>query len=202
MDSEFWQSTFGRGDGQMGNAGGLAVAAGRLFCADQNYHRIIVLDLAPLRWRGAFGRKGSGDGRLKVPIGLAVVAEELFVADSQNHRLQVFSFDGAWRRTIGRRGTGPGQFQNLRGITALGERLIVAEQPDGAAPRLQVLTRDGVPMQVVALPISPSPHVSPVNFVPSVTAATHGVYVTYRAESDSMWATNSVVKVPVNQAAL
>jgi hypothetical protein len=73
---------------------------------------------------------------------------ELFVADAENHRIMVFGLDGAFRRAFGGEGTAPGQFGWLSGV-AVGRcgRLFVAEHT-----RLQVLTLQGLPLQVLHLP--------------------------------------------------
>ena len=73
---------------------------------------------------------------------------ELFVADAENHRIVVFGLDGIFRRAFGREGTAPGQFGWLSGV-AVGRcgRLFVAEHT-----RLQVLTLQGLPLQVLHLP--------------------------------------------------
>ena len=73
---------------------------------------------------------------------------ELFVADAENHRIVVFGLDGIFRRAFGGEGTAPGQFGWLSGV-AVGRcgRLFVAEHT-----RLQVLTLQGLPLQVLHLP--------------------------------------------------
>ena len=56
----------GRGfqDGQMFGAGGLALAAGCIFVADNSNRRVAVWDTAPLRWRGVVG----GLGEISYPV--------------------------------------------------------------------------------------------------------------------------------------
>ena len=173
----------GRGfqDGQMFGAGGLALAAGCIFVADNSNRRVAVWDTAPLRWRGVVG----GLGEISYPVDVAVPSAplhpappllnpspplarpptsprplhprprphqvhglELFVADAENHRVVVFGLDGTFRRAFGGEGTAPGQFGWLSGV-AVGQcgRLFVAEHT-----RLQVLTLEGLPLQVLHLP--------------------------------------------------
>ena len=65
----------GRGfqDGQMFGAGGLALAAGCIFVADNSNRRVAVWDTAPLRWRGVVG----GLGEISYPVDVAVPSAPL-----------------------------------------------------------------------------------------------------------------------------
>jgi hypothetical protein len=89
----------GRGfrEGQMGGAGGIVLAAGRIFVADNTNRRIAVWDTAPLRWRGVLGGAcDDGPGRTRFlgdvyPVDVAVheASSRLFVADAEGHRILV-----------------------------------------------------------------------------------------------------------------
>ena len=142
--------TFGDAPGQLHAPVGLAVYEGHLYCADSRNHRISVFSTTPeLRYITSFGGHGSGRGELgstSSGIYLAAYEGELFVADRSNYRLQVLGLDGSFHRSIGRKGTAPGCFRRLRGVAAANGRLFTAE-----CERVQVLTIDGKPLQVVPL---------------------------------------------------
>ena len=142
---------FGDQPGQLHAPVGLTLYDGRLYCADSRNHRISVFTTSPgLRYVTSFGSHGSGPGELGTTssgIYLAAYQGELFVADRSNHRLQVLGIDGRFHRSIGCRGTAPGCFRRLRGVAAAAGRLITAE-----CERVQVLTLDGTPLQVLQLP--------------------------------------------------
>ena len=128
--------------------------------------RISVLDKDDLRRGGFFGEAGSAVGQLCRPVELALHRGELFVADQGNHRLSIFSpgaegfldVEGASVRTLGSHGTAPGQFVNPAGLAIAVGHLIVGEKT-----RVQVLTIDGAPRQVIlmsgidAICVGPSP---------------------------------------------
>ena len=118
-----------------------------------------MLDAATLKWRGSFGSKGSECGQLLNPVGLTAIAHELYVRDTNNHRIQVFDVSGAsggsgvcgaFLRTFGGPGRAPGLFNQPTGMAHDGRgRLLVSE---AGAKRVQVLTTQGVPLQVLPLP--------------------------------------------------
>ncbi|KAL3930293.1 MAG: hypothetical protein SGPRY_001600 [Prymnesium sp.] len=83
-------------------------------------------------------------GELCDPGGLVVLSDEVIVCDISNHRLQCFSIEGRYTRAIGRRGVAPGCFTLPSGIATTSQLLLVAERR-----RVQVLTAQGVPLQVV-----------------------------------------------------
>jgi len=154
--------SYGSGVGEFSAPEGLALAHGVLFVADEGNCRVAMLDAASLAWRGAFGTRGVGPGQLLKPVGLTVVDNgdrlELFVRDTQNHRVQVFDVSGAnapgvcgtFVRAFGERGDAPAQFQQPSGMAVdpLG-RILVSE---AGAGRVQMLTLQGAPLQVLRLP--------------------------------------------------
>ena len=85
-------------------------------------------------------------------------AAELYVRDTNNHRIQVFDVSGAdgpgvcgaFLRVFGALGSEPGQFDQPTGMAHDGRgRLIISE---AGAKRLQVLSPEGTPLQVLPLP--------------------------------------------------
>ena len=77
-----------------------------------------------------------------------MLRDELVVCDVSNNRLQCFTLEGRYTRAIGRRGMAPGCFTLPTGVAATGGLLLVAEKW-----RIQVLTAEGVPLQVVTPPV-------------------------------------------------
>lgn len=153
---------YGAGRGHFSGPEGLALARGVLFVADEGNCRVVMLDAASLDWLGEFGSRGTGPGQLLNPVGLTAIDNgdrlELYVRDTQNHRIQVFDVTGAnqagvcgaFVRAFGEHGTAPGQFVQPTGMTTDGRgRILVAEK--GTA-RVQVLTMEGAPLQVLPLP--------------------------------------------------
>jgi len=141
---------------------GLVVAGGRLYISDKAAHCIAVFTLPEMRYELSFGSRGSGDGELCDPSGLALLSAkaEIVVADVSNHRLQCFSLVGEYTRQIGRSGRAPGCFHLPTGVETVGGDagggdavLVVAERR-----RIQVLTLEGVPLQVVTPPLCGSLH--------------------------------------------
>mmetsp|Transcript_15152 Transcript_15152/g.35888 ORF Transcript_15152/g.35888 Transcript_15152/m.35888 type:complete len:165 (-) Transcript_15152:269-763(-) len=121
-----------------------------------------MLDATTLAWRGAFGTRGVGPGQLLKPVGLTIVDDgarlELYVRDTQNHRVQVFDVTGAnapgvcgtFLRAFGERGDAPAQFVQPSGMAIDPKgRLLVSE---AGAGRVQMLTLQGAPLQVLRLP--------------------------------------------------
>uniref|UniRef100_A0A7S2JAS9 Peptidylamidoglycolate lyase n=1 Tax=Haptolina brevifila TaxID=156173 RepID=A0A7S2JAS9_9EUKA len=119
-----------------------------------------MLDAATLTWRGSFGSCGTAPGQLMNPVGLTVIGTELYVRDTKNHRIQVFDVSGAagagicgaFLRSFGEYGDGPGCFMEPTGMAHDGRgRLIVSE---AGSCRVQVLTMNGEPLQVLPLPLA------------------------------------------------
>lgn len=88
---------------------GVAVdAAGNLYIADTEHHRIIKRTAAGVftSWGGA----GAGPGQFNRPNGLAVDANNfVYVADTMNHRIQKFDSDGGFITAWGSYGSRPGE---------------------------------------------------------------------------------------------
>ncbi|MFI5317337.1 MAG: thrombospondin type 3 repeat-containing protein [Myxococcota bacterium] len=96
-------------------AGGLALANGKVFMVDSAFERIHRYTLQLVE-EAAIGATGSGDGQLNLDTtsGIAVRPSdgEIFVADSRNNRIQEFTSAGTFVAKRGGLGTGsgPGQF--------------------------------------------------------------------------------------------
>lgn len=140
------------------NPEGLAVAGSSLFVSDKAQHLIAVYSIPGLHRVLTFGRRGSGAGELCDPSGLAVLGDihssaELVVCDVSNHRLQCFSLVGEYIRQIGRAGRAPGCFHLPTDVASLGRIVFVAERR-----RVQVLTSEGIPLQVIMPPTCGSLH--------------------------------------------
>lgn len=55
----------------------------------------LAIQVAPPKFVGAWGQKGTGDGQFKSPIGIAInAADVVFVTDGGNNCLQQFTSDG------------------------------------------------------------------------------------------------------------
>ena len=150
--------SYGRGANSYSGPQGLALVEGSLFVADEGNHRVAMLEADTLEWRGAFGSHGSAHGQFGGPTGLTSLDGELYVRDTNNHRIQVFDVSGAgsggvcgaFVRAFGKHGSKPGEFIQPTGMAHDGRgRLLVSE---GGACRVQVLTKEGSPLQVLPLP--------------------------------------------------
>lgn len=119
----------------------VAAAGDRLYIADTDAHRVVVLDRSGkiiLSW----GAKGNKPGQFRSPAGIAVDERgRVFVADTGNHRIQVFDGEGKLLRTFGAKGNGPREFNSPSGIAATKGLVYVADTDNG---RMQVLTVDGI----------------------------------------------------------
>src|SRR4051794_15321570 len=102
---------------------GLALdpAGTRLFVADDDNHRIVVLDPASLGSIGQFGSFGTGPGQFRNPYDVAVDGRsQLYVADNLNGRGDVFAAGSfGFLTTFGRPAYGPG-VGNLEIVRAVG----------------------------------------------------------------------------------
>jgi DNA-binding beta-propeller fold protein YncE len=83
-----------------------------VYVADDDHHRIVVLDATSLDQVGAVGTLGTGPGQLQNPYDVAVDSHDpnrLFVADNLNNRVDVFDATTlGFLGTIGAQGYGPG----------------------------------------------------------------------------------------------
>jgi hypothetical protein len=130
-----------------------------LLVADSRYHRIIVLNYSSdskppheenYTLHAVWGEHGHAIGAFDHPRGLAVHPQtsELYVADRGNDRLQVFSLNGSWSRQIGGSGQCPGRLLGPYAVAFAGGRMIVTECE---GRRVQVLTAEGAPLQLLTL---------------------------------------------------
>jgi DNA-binding beta-propeller fold protein YncE len=83
-----------------------------VYVADDDHHRIVVLNATSLDQVGAVGSLGTGPGQLQNPYDVAVDSHDpnrLFVADNLNNRVDVFDATSlGFLGTIGAQGYGPG----------------------------------------------------------------------------------------------
>jgi DNA-binding beta-propeller fold protein YncE len=117
----------GNAPGQFDQPMGLAIdAAGNVFVADKNNHRV-----QEFKRDGSFvrtwGEHGDQPGQFKEPHDVAVDAEFVYVADTWNQRIQVFDRDGALVFTI----TGAPSFSSPRGLFVRDKLIYVAEAGAG-----------------------------------------------------------------------
>ncbi|WP_320672003.1 NHL repeat-containing protein [Patulibacter defluvii] len=125
---------------------GLAVdpSGKRLYVADNQQHRIVVLQARTLRKVGAFGAFGRGLGQFRAPYDVGVDASgQVYVADNLNGRVNVFDQRSyAYLGTFGGNGHRIGRFSIVRAVAAspTAAGVLVA---DTANNRIQRLDRDG-----------------------------------------------------------
>ncbi|HWH93610.1 MAG TPA: hypothetical protein VNT03_07100 [Baekduia sp.] len=90
----------------------LDLAGTRVYVADDDHHRVVVLRADTLQEVGAVGSFGTGPGQLQNPYDVAVDSHDpnrLFVADNQNNRVDVFdALSLGFLGTLGAQGYGPG----------------------------------------------------------------------------------------------
>ncbi|HWI72368.1 MAG TPA: NHL repeat-containing protein [Baekduia sp.] len=131
---------------------GLALdpAGARVYVADDDHHRVVVLRADTLELLGGVGSFGSGPGQLQNPYDVAVDAHDpnrLFVADNQNHRVDVFDATSlAFLGTLGGYGYGPGT-GNMAVVRSVGALTDVpgggVDVADTANDRIQAFGADG-----------------------------------------------------------
>jgi DNA-binding beta-propeller fold protein YncE/tetratricopeptide (TPR) repeat protein len=135
---------------QINAARALALAGERLYLADTDAHRVLVLDMTGktvLTW----GTKGSKPGQFKRPSGIAVDEQgRVYVSDTGNHRIQVFSGEGKFLRSFGVKGDGAREFNGPLGIAAAKGLVYVA---DANNSRVQVMTDQGIFLRQVTVKI-------------------------------------------------
>ena len=104
---------------------GIALDPGatRVYVADDDHHRVLVLDPVSLQPLGGVGTLGTGPGQLQNPYDVAVDDHDpaqLYVADNQNNRVDVFdAFSLGFLGTFGHQGYGPG-VGNLAVVRSVG----------------------------------------------------------------------------------
>jgi DNA-binding beta-propeller fold protein YncE len=102
-------------------------AATRLYVADDDHHRVLVLDPATLALRGGVGTFGTGPGQFQNPYDVAVDDHDpaqLYVADNLNNRVDVFdAYNLSFLGAFGRTGYGPGlgNMEIVRSVGALAD---------------------------------------------------------------------------------
>ncbi len=119
----------------------LALFGDKMFIADTEAHRVLVLDRdgnTVLTW----GTKGDKLGQFKYPLGIAVDEQgRVCVSDTGNNRIQVFDAAGKFLRIFGSKGSGLKQFSSPSGLAASRGLLYIA---DAGNSRVQILTADGI----------------------------------------------------------
>ena len=138
----------------------LALAGGRVFIADTDAHRVVVLDQegkTVLTW----GKKGDQSGHFRSPSGIAVDEQgSVYVVDAGNGRVQVFDGDGTFLRSFGSRGSGPKQFNDPGGISVFQGRVHVADRGNR---RVQVLTTGGIFLSQITFSVKKDDMKAPVD---------------------------------------
>ena len=134
------------------NPRGLCVMDDTVYVCESGRHRIVALGL-DLTWRYSFGSElGNVDGGLGRPMSVATHGGELYVADQDKHRLTVFALGDDDRMQFKRCLGSPGQFKRPWGVCILRGLLLVTQQ---GRKSVQVMTRNGVPLQVLYLTSHP-----------------------------------------------
>jgi DNA-binding beta-propeller fold protein YncE len=119
----------------------IALAGEKVYIADTDAHRVLVLDLNG-KTLFTWGTKGDKPGQFRAPAGIAIDEQgRVYVADTENHRIQVFDADGKLVRSFGTKGSGLREFNRPSGITAQRGLLYVA---DTGNSRVQILTYAGI----------------------------------------------------------
>jgi DNA-binding beta-propeller fold protein YncE len=127
---------------------GIALSGEKIYIADTDAHRVLVLDLNGKIVR-TWGAKGDKPGQFRSPAGIAVDEKGgIYVADTGNHRIQVLDADGKLVRSFGIKGSDPRQFNSPSGIAVQRGLLYVA---DTGNSRVQVLTYEGIFMSQVVV---------------------------------------------------
>jgi len=149
----------------------LAAHGDRLYFADTEAHRIVVLDQSGktvLSW----GLKGNKPGQFKYPAGIAIDEQGLvYVADTGNNRIQVFDGVGKWMRGFGARGDGLREFSGPTGIAVSAGFVTIA---DTGNSRVQVLTTGGIAVRQITVRTKTDEMKAPVGVA---VDAQHRVYV-------------------------
>jgi DNA-binding beta-propeller fold protein YncE len=120
----------------------------RVYVADNQNDRVVVLDAGSLVAVNAVGGPGIGPGQFNAPYDVAVdshVPPLLYVADNLNNRVQAFDANTlAFRRNVGGFGRTPGFFSIVRAVGGLtddpGGGVAVADTGNN---RVQVIRPDG-----------------------------------------------------------
>jgi DNA-binding beta-propeller fold protein YncE len=158
----------------------LAVAGEKIYIADTDAHRIIVLDPEGkllLTW----GVKGDKPGQFKSPAGIALDEQgRVYVADTGNHRIQVFDANGKLIRGFGDKGSGLREFNKPSGLAAHRGFLYVADRGNS---RVQVMTYGGIFIREITLKTKNDELKEPVAVAVDVQ---NKIYV-LDADGDKVW---------------
>lgn len=131
-------------------AGRTRTRCARVYVCDMANQRVVVLG-TDLAWHCTFGSRACFSSPHLVA---ALDSGEVYVADSGRHDVQAFVHTDDNRmeplRTIGGQGVSPGLFVYPMGLAFAHGLLIVTES---SGRRVQVLTLEGVPLQL--LPVAP-----------------------------------------------
>ncbi len=131
---------------QLNSPRAVALAQGKIYIADTDAHRVVVLDpdgKTVLSW----GTKGDKPGQFKSPAGISVDEQgRVYVSDTGNHRIQVFDAGGKVIRSFGVKGSGPKEFNTPSGLYAQRGFVYVA---DTGNSRVQVFSSDGIFIRVI-----------------------------------------------------
>ena len=137
----------------------LAAEGDKLYVADTENHRVVVLDQTGktvLSW----GMKGNKPGQFKLLSGISLDEQgRVYVADTGNHRIQVFDSAGKWLRSFGAKGDGAREFSSPAGITVSKGLVYVA---DTGNSRVQILTSDGIFVTQLSVKLAKEEMKSPV----------------------------------------
>src|SRR3990172_4060285 len=98
----------------------IALFGDRMFIADTEAHRVLVLNREG-KTLLAWGTRGDKPGQFKFPHGIDV--DELgrvYVSDTGNGRIQAFDAEGKFLRSFGTKGSGPKQFSAPRDLPLRG----------------------------------------------------------------------------------
>jgi YVTN family beta-propeller protein len=115
---------------------------GRLYVADMQNSRVVVLDLATGAVVSTIGESGEPTDRLGRPSNLAFDQDgNLYVTDVARFQVVRFGRDGRLQKTYGSVGDGPGRFARPKGIAVDRNGLLYAV--DAAFSNVQIFTPEG-----------------------------------------------------------
>lgn len=144
----------------MNSPAALAIAEDRIYIADTDANRILVLDKngkTVFTW----GAKGNRPGQFRSPSGIAIDEQgRVYVSDTGNDRIQVFNAEGTFIRSFGVSGSGPKQFDDPQGIEAFRGLIYVADTDNR---RVQILSYDGIYIREISVRTKKDEMESPVD---------------------------------------
>ena len=114
----------------------------RFYVAENQNHRIQILNFDLSTSVLSFGKKGSGKGCFDCPYSVACDSTgNVHVADSLNHRIQIFTAEGKFLRMFGRRGEGRGELGDPAGVAIDTSDMVYVSEGDNR--RVSIFTLDG-----------------------------------------------------------